>query len=67
MSKNIIIYPLKGVLAAAVTFGLYRAGVWFDSLLTVHTPLWYTLHSWGSVIVSVLVGLGVVLNTEVDS
>jgi hypothetical protein len=45
-----------GLAVFAVTLAVWRAGVWFDSLMTVRTPLYYQFQGWASLVVSAAAG-----------
>jgi hypothetical protein len=54
---NVLSRIAVGVSVAVLLFGLWRGGVWLDSLMTLRTPLYFTLHSWVSAIVCPCCGL----------
>lgn len=57
--KNVIIRCAISLIVGVMLFGLWRGSMWLDSLMTVRTPLYYTIHDWASAIVCPIVGIGV--------
>ena len=55
--KSILSFCFTWILCTAFIFLLYRFGVWVDSLMTVQTKLYHSIHSWGSIVLSPLFGL----------
>lgn len=54
--KNVLFRIAFGVSVSFLLFGLWRGGVWIDSLMTMRTPLYFTFHSWASLIVCPFLG-----------
>jgi len=55
--KNVMFRVVLGVSVSVLLFVLWRGGVWIDSLMTMRTPLYFTLHAWASAIVCPCCGL----------
>jgi hypothetical protein len=55
--KDLLKRFVVGVIAAVVVFGLYRTGIYLNSLMTAKTPLYFTVHHYLSIAVSAMFGL----------
>ena len=55
--KNALVRSAFGVSVSVLLFGLWRGGVWIDSLMTMRTPLHFTCHWWASLIVCPCLGV----------
>jgi hypothetical protein len=55
--KNVLVRISVGIVCSLALFAFWRCGVWLDSLMTMRTPLFFTLHSWASAIVSPFAGV----------
>ena len=59
MIKDILTRTIIGLTISTLLFLMWRGGVWLESLTTIRTPLYYTIHEYASAIICPLVGIAV--------
>lgn len=65
--KNLIPRIAVGVTAGLFFLALWRLGMLVGSLMTVRTPLYFTVHEWASAIVCMIIGVMVAVYSGQES